>query len=137
MNFYRRLILVLVLTMVALSTFTNSAFAKSDNDSEVESYQIYVDERVSTEETSVGGIIKPKTKGNCTDLYPREWCNAHGYGNNRPVGARVNLNSKEKSCLIKWYGGIAKAISLGIVQNYGGAVVGAASTCVKLWYCLS
>lgn len=41
----------------------------------------------------------PRTRGNCTDVYSKQWCDTHGYENNRPVGSSVKLTQQELSCL--------------------------------------
>lgn len=80
-----------------------------------------------------------RERGTCSQVYSRAWCNAHGYANNRPVGASVitQLNQKEKNCLLSWYGSEAAAIASGFVSLNGmGALVGTAAASYQLWVCL-
>lgn len=76
-----------------------------------------------------------RTRGNCTDVYSAAWCNAHGYGNNRPVPARVKLNAREKSCVIKVYGSLAAAVAKGVVQGAASGYYAAARAVYNFWRC--
>lgn len=42
--------------------------------------------------------IAAAEKGKCTDEHTKEWCNSHGYENNRPVQHKVKLTGKQKDC---------------------------------------
>lgn len=77
-----------------------------------------------------------RTRGTCSEVYSRAWCNAHGYGNNRPVPARVNLTSREKRCIISIYGSLTKALIAGIVSGGSGSVyTAAADFAFVMWMC--
>lgn len=76
-------------------------------------------------------------RGRCTDVYPKDWCNAHGYKNNRPVGASVTLNSREKKCLEDFYLDSARNILIsGVTMNPAGIYIGTPYAAIKLWRCL-
>ncbi len=79
--------------------------------------------------------IMPLERGQCTDVYSRAWCNAHGYRNNRPVGKMVKLNAKEKAC---YYGLLAKGTKAALcaaVGNYGGVLKAAPGIAYTLYKC--
>lgn len=77
-----------------------------------------------------------RTRGTCSEVYSRAWCNAHGYGNNRPVPGRVRLNAKEQRCVKQLYGSLAAAVASGIISGGSGWYVGAASAVYGFWLCL-
>lgn len=80
-----------------------------------------------------------RERGTCSQVYSRAWCNAHGYANNRPVGASVitQLNQREKNCLLAWYGSEAAAVASGFASvNGAGALVGTVAAAYQLWVCL-
>lgn len=81
--------------------------------------------------------IMPLERGQCTDVYSRAWCNAHGYRNNRPVGKMVKLNAKEKACYYKFLGkAVAKTITGAITKGPAGALMGPPSAAFSLFKCL-
>lgn len=56
--------------------------------------------------TSTG--IASADKGHCTDSHSKEWCDSHGYENNRPVAPMVKLTKAQEKCF--W-----TAVSSGII----------------------
>lgn len=58
---------------------------------------IYYDEGYETFNTD-----QVRTRGNCTDIYTKAWCDSHGYANNRPVSGSVTLTNKESDGYWKW-----------------------------------
>lgn len=58
----------------------------------------------------------PRIRGNCTDVYSKQWCDTHGYENNRPVGSSVKLTQKELSCLEAGLG-----TTFGLVTFFSGS----------------
>lgn len=69
---------------------------------------------VHAQETSAPVIGQTRERGKCTDTHSKDWCKAHGYGNNRPVGASLPLTPQQQRCVIKHYGSAAKALATGL-----------------------
>lgn len=76
-----------------------------------------------------------RTRGNCTDVYSKTWCNAHGYGNNRPVGARVTLTQREKDCLFRYYIVAGNIVIAGVTKSASGIWTATANAAYTLWVC--
>lgn len=65
--------------------------------------------------------IMPLERGQCTDVYSKAWCDAHGYKNNRPVGKMVKLTKKERDC---YYGALADGVWTGLTGAVTASVAG-------------
>ena len=95
----KKFLMIIVSSLLSLSLSGLPVYANTtDNEKNGDVPEIYVDENYGNQTSE---SITPRNRGNCTDVYTREWCNAHGYQNNRPVGGTVALNSKEIKCFIK------------------------------------
>ncbi len=91
-------------------------------------------------EVQESSSVLRRERGTCSQVYSRAWCNAHGYANNRPVGASVitQLNQREKNCLLKWYGSEAAAIAVNAATlNAAGLLASTAQNAFNLWLCLA
>lgn len=94
--------------------------------------EIYVPDTYNSEE----GIV-PYERGRCTDSYSKEWCDSHGFANNRPVPHSVQLNAKEKKCLTSFYISAAGQILIaGVTLNPAGIYIGTPVAAFQLWNCL-
>ena len=79
-----------------------------------------------------------RERGRCTDSYSKEWCDAHGFQNNRPVPHAVPLNSKERKCLTDFYLSVTGDILLaGVTLNPAGIYIGTPIAAFQLFNCLS
>lgn len=69
-------------------------------------------------------------RGRCTDAHSKEWCDAHGYENNRPVGGKIILTGKAAECY--WFC-IRKGIMTGLTSlvSPAGAVLYASEAVVE------
>ena len=120
--------------LLSISVSSVSVLANTENNSGGDFPEIYVDEDYGNQ-TNEG--IQPRNRGNCTDFYTREWCNAHGYQNNRPVGGTVALNAKEKKCYLNvlhdvaWY-----SYTVTVKIGPAGLYVGPAAAVFKFFYCM-
>ena len=87
------------------------------------------------EEESTPTATVLRERGRCTDSYSKEWCDAHGFQNNRPVPHKVKLTKKEADCY--WslvQAGVGGAIGT-VTQGPGGALQAAAAVAWALWNC--
>ena len=114
----------------------NMAYAdniESDNDCGSVGNNIYLGgNQTATEGTEIG----VRERGRCTDSYSKEWCNAHGFTNNRPVPHVVKLTPKEQKCyneLLISSIGIAGSVWTGP----GGTLIATATTAFRLFNCLA
>lgn len=76
-----------------------------------------------------------RERGRCTDSYSKEWCDAHGFQNNRPVPHKVKLTKKEADCY--WslvQAGVEGAIG-AVTRGPGGALHAATAVAWALWNC--
>lgn len=79
-----------------------------------------------------------RTRGFCTDAYSKEWCDAHGFSDNRPVPHKVKLTPKEERCLQDFYvHGAIGALGSLVTGSAPGALFATASVAYDLFRCLS
>lgn len=81
-------------------------------------------------------IGQTRERGKCTDTHSKEWCKAHGYGNNRPVGETLPLTTKQRKCIYAFAGDEALALAKGLITlSPSGAALGTAIAIAKCWWC--
>lgn len=120
--------IALIGTLAASSLTAAPAFAAASEPSSQKA-EVYVLE----EEES--GATTLRERGRCTDSYPKEWCDSHGFQNNRPVPHKVQLTKKEADCYWSLVGaGLTGAIGT-VVSGPGGALTAAADVAWTLWMC--
>lgn len=117
-------------TVAASSLATTPALAVASELSpqETEIFMIAEDEQP--------GTTVLRERGRCTDSYSKEWCDSHGFQNNRPVPHKVNLTKRESDC----YWGMLKAGSKtfinAVTQGPAGVLKAAPSVAYALWKCI-
>lgn len=134
---------MLATALLAMCSIPQAAYAlqpAQDADNEVYYEQNVADDEVYYEQNATEYMLM-RERGRCTDVYSRGWCNAHGYKNNRPVGATVRLNAKEEKCVKQLYGSLAAALAQGVISVVTGSggvtgYVAAASAAYSFWVCL-
>ncbi len=113
---------------IAMFLPVTQVYARSNDESGDQ--LLYIDDRYSED-------IQPsrRTRGNCTDLYSKAWCDAHGFKNNRPVPGSVRLNNREKKCLFNCYVTMGKIVLAGVTKSPTGIYSATASAAYTLWVC--
>ncbi|MEG0093347.1 MAG: hypothetical protein RR945_00005 [Erysipelotrichaceae bacterium] len=132
----KRLLTVFITTLLCFSSFCLPTMANSSesNSNFIDTNEIYVDDNYNQYSS---GEVQPRNRGNCTDVYTREWCNAHGFENNRPVPGSVQLNAKEKRCYFEMLGNAAwNVLTSSITMNAAKLYYGTASVVFKFYKCL-
>lgn len=132
----KKILIVIVGMLLSISMSSMPVLANTENDdNDGYTTEIYVDENYGNQ-TNEG--IQPRTRGNCTDVYSRAWCNAHGYQNNRPVPGSVKLIQSEINCYLKWSAiGVAKGVTSLVTGNVVSGLWSTASTVFKLFNCIA
>lgn len=114
MNFKQTIITIAMTGTVITSSLAATptlAFANDLSSQEAEVYTL-------DDEVQPGAIVL-RERGRCTDSYSKEWCDSHGFQNNRPVPHKVQLTKKEAECY--W----------GLIRNGAEWVVSAVSKDVR------
>lgn len=76
-------------------------------------------------------------RGRCTDSYSKEWCDSHGFKNNRPVPHKVQLTKKEADCYYNMIRNGAEWFFAAVTKNVSGALFATADIAYTLHNCLS
>lgn len=124
--------LVLALNISGLAVSANTS--KSGTNKNLENtMEIYVDENYVNQSN---GNAAPRTRGTCTEVYSKAWCDSHGYQNNRPVGGKVLLNDRERRCYLGFLASGTHASITMLVTGPAGALVAAPLIAFNLFNCL-
>lgn len=122
------IVIALIGTLAVPSLTAAPAFAAASEPPSPEA-EVYVLEEEEAGTTTL------RERGRCTDSYSKEWCDSHGFQNNRPVPHKVKLTKKEADCY--WglvQAGVGGAIGT-VTQGPGGALQAAAAVAWALWNC--
>lgn len=123
--------LFLVINISCLPILAKSL--NSDSTNYENETQIYVDENYDTQ---ANRNITPRNRGNCTDVYSRDWCNSHGYQNNRPVPGKVLLNDRERRCYFNLLASGTQTSLTVLVSGPTSALVAAPIVVFRFFNCL-
>lgn len=123
----KKSIFILLPSLVLMFSLNVSAFALEENGQQ--NGKIYIPATIENQ-----SVIK-RTKGTCTDRYSREWCNAHGFSNNRPVPEKVGLNEKELRCYVSLLASGSIAATEVITLDPKGIIEASVAFAVCLWGC--
>lgn len=115
-------------------TITPAAIAFADTESE-SSNDVISSEIYLPDDYREPGIT-PFTRGQCTDVYPKAWCDSHGYANNRPVGGQVKLTHKEEKCYLDLLAQGSEMAIMSLVTGSTGAFYAAPWVAFQFWNCL-
>lgn len=118
-----------ILAISAISATPAAAFAHEVSDAGAEVY-------VLDQQPSDSKQEDPE-RGRCTDSYSKEWCDSHGFKNNRPVPHAVKLTKQELAC---YYGLIrngVSAVTALVKKSPLGVAVAVADVAFTLWTCKS
>lgn len=131
----KKFLMIIVSSLLSLSLSGLPVYANTpDNDKASSTTEIYVDENYGNQTSE---SITPRNRGNCTDVYSRAWCNAHGYQNNRPVGGTVILNKDERRCYFGLISsGLHTEITLLVYGAQAGALIAVPFIAFELFNCL-
>ena len=132
----KKLLTILLTSFMALCAVNTNVYAESSTgNSDLDEYEVYVDENYDEYKKNNYELLRDR--GHCTDQYSWDWCVAHGYSNNRPVGGPVRLTKKELDCVIQTYGSLAEGVIAGAITPGGiGIYYAAAKTAYRFWKCL-
>lgn len=83
----KAIVIALIGTLAVSSLTAVPAFAATSEPPSREA-EVYVLEEEGAGTTTL------RERGRCTDSYSKEWCDSHGFQNNRPVPHKVPLNKK-------------------------------------------
>lgn len=93
----KKLITTLVLLLIS-STIPVKSFASDNNtlsNEQTSLEELYLGEGTGNSEEHTR---TKRDRGKCTDAHTWEWCKENGYGNNRPVGGKVELSPELSRC---------------------------------------
>lgn len=77
-----------------------------------------------------------RERGRCTDSYSKEWCDAHGFQNNRPVPHKVQLTEKEAECYWGLIRNGAEWVVTAVTKDGRGFLFATADAASTLFKCL-
>lgn len=127
----KAIVIALIGTLAVSSLTAVPAFAATSEPPSREA-EVYVLEEEGAGTTTL------RERGRYTDSYSKEWCDSHGFQNNRPVPHAVPLNSKERKCLTDFYLSVTGDILLaGVTLNPAGIYIGTPIAAFQLFNCLS
>lgn len=133
----KKLLTILLTSFMVLCAVNTNVYAESSTEnSDLDEYEVYVDENYDEYKENNYELLRDR--GHCTDQYSWDWCVAHGYSSNRPVGGSVRLTKRELDCVIKTYGSLAEGVVLGVLTPGGiGIYYSAAKAAFNFWMCLN
>lgn len=125
----KAIVIALIGTLAVSSLTAVPAFAATSEPPSREA-EVYVLEEEEAGTTTL------RERGRCTDSYSKEWCDSHGFQNNRPVPHKVPLNKKEEDCLRKFFiSETGQLLKAGIGPS-GKSFIGLAQPVFELFLCL-
>ncbi|MEF9920770.1 hypothetical protein [Anaerorhabdus sp.] len=129
----KKVINVFMCCLIVLNFSGTNLFAETEQEKGYEP-TLYVSENYDVESDS---IVQPRTRGNCTDVYSKEWCDSHGYENNRPVPgtALIPLISDELKCYLSAISSGAAIFLTSKVSIKEGVYVAVADVLFQLYIC--
>ncbi|MCI5723429.1 MAG: hypothetical protein MR283_05415 [Erysipelotrichaceae bacterium] len=132
----KKLLTILLISFMVLCAVNTNVYAETFTEiSDLNEYEVYVD--ANYDEYRKNNYELLRDRGRCTDRFSWEWCVAHGYSNNRPVGSSVRLTKRELDCVIKTYGSLAEGVIAGALTPAGiGIYYAAAQAAYRFWTCL-
>lgn len=134
----KKIVNLLISTFMLISSVNVVVFAEESN----ELYHEKSDENLIYVDDSYGETVdensQSRTRGNCTDVYSKAWCDSHGYENNRPVpgtAVTIMIPDEVKCYLSALASGTAVLLTGKVTKNKEGMYVAIANVVFQFFIC--
>lgn len=128
-------IISIAMALLLLLTLSKPASATQVTQSSVEETNTKKDFFVP-ETYSETSIVLRRDRGHCTDVYSWDWCKAHGYASNRPVGqGYIALTAKERECYYNLLKAGGNSLTALVITTPDKILKAVASVCYALYKC--
>lgn len=125
----KAIVIALIGTLAVSSLTAVPAFAATSEPPSREA-EVYVLEEEEAGTTTL------RERGRCTDSYSKEWCDSHGFQNNRPVPHKVQLTEKEAECYWGLIRNGAEWVVTAVTKDARGFLFATADVASTLFKCL-
>lgn len=119
-----------------MSCVSTNLLAETEQTNRETSYEptLYISDDYDTESKS---NIESRTRGNCTDVYSKAWCDSHGYENNRPVAgtALIPMIPDEVKCYLSSLSSSTAIILTAKVTQKNGVYYALADVVFQFFLC--